>query len=144
MIDLKLPDKFIRQFMFIAFNDTVVNETVLKLYDTRVTGSVIPQHYVIMSTQTNTVDDRFKCGYRWNSSILLDVVTRYPSTGNTGSRVLAEDIVNRIRSTLSGGVNLGDGLNVINTRLDFPPDISSVSKNEVIFRKFVRVELEIN
>ena len=36
------------------------------------------------------------------------------------------------------------GLNVIVQKLDFPNDISSVTENENVFRKFIRVELTIN
>lgn len=143
-IILPLPDKYIRKAVYTLINDIVVNTNTIKCYDTRVTGSTIPQHYVLMTTQTNRVDESVKCGDRWDSSILLDIVTRYGATGNTGSRVLADDIAEAIRNLLETKLTLEGGLNVVTQTLDFPSDISSVTENENIYRKFIRIELTIN
>lgn len=144
MINLALPDKYIRKSLFDLINGIVVNSNEIKIYDTRITGASIPQHYVLMTTQTNSVDESVKCGYRWESSILLDIVTRYDSQGNTGSRLLADDITEAIRGLLENKLTLGGGLNVIKQDLDFPNDISTVTENEVIYRKLIRIELLIN
>lgn len=143
-ITLALPDKYIRKALYALINGITVNTNTINIYDTKITGSVIPSYYVLMSTQTNLVDESVKCGNRWQSSILLDIVTRYKSTGNTGSRLLADDITEAIRNLLETDLTLEGGLNVIDQKLDFPNDISSVTDNENIFRKLIRIELTIN
>ena len=100
MIQLPLPDKYIRKSIFDLCNGMVVNTETINFYDSRITGRIIPNYYVLFSTQTNGVDESSKCGYRWQSSILLDIVTRYPATNNTGSRLLVDDIANEIRNRL--------------------------------------------
>lgn len=144
MITLNLPDKFVRKALYTLLNNIVVNTQTIKIYDSRVTGNTIPSHYILMTTQTNQVDESVKCGDRWQSSILLDIVTRYSSTGNTGSRLLADDIADAVRNLLETKLTLEGGLNVIHQKLDFPNDLSSVTESENVFRKFIRVELSIN
>ena len=75
---------------------------------------------------------------------MLDIVTRYESTGNTGSRLLADDITESVRNLLEDNLILEGGLKVINQKLDFPNDLSSVTENENVYRKFIRIELSIN
>ena len=144
---LSLPDKFVRKAVYTLLGGAsgiTVNTKNVKCYDSRITGNTIPTQYILMTTQTNQVSERVKCGDRWNSSILLDIVTRYKSTGNTGSRVLADDIAEAVRNLLETNLTLEGGLNVITQKLDFPNDISSVTTNENVFRKFIRIELSIN
>lgn len=141
---LSLPDKEIRKAVFNLIEGISVDGETIKCYDTMVTGSTKPKHYVLMTTQTNRVNRNNKCGDRWESSILLDIVTRYSSPGNTGSRLLADNITDAIRALLEPKLTLISGLNVIDQVLDFPNDLSSSTKNENIFRKFIRIELTIN
>jgi len=144
MITLALPDKYVRKALYALINGITVNTQTINIYDSKITGSVIPKYYVLMTTQTNQVDESVKCGNRWQSSILLDIVTRYGSTGNTGSRLLADDIAEAIRNLLEADLALDGGLNIIDQKLDFPNDLSSTTENENIFRKFIRIELTIN
>jgi len=146
-ITLALPDKYVRKAIWTLLGGAsgiTVNTNTVKCYDTRVTGSTLPKYYILMTTQTNRVDEVVKCGDRWESSILLDIVTRYIGTGNTGSRLLADDIAEAVRNALETDLTLEGGLNIIHQKLDFPNDLSSVTENENIFRKFIRVELSIN
>ena len=143
-ITLSLPDKYVRKALFSLINGITVNSNTINIYDNRVTGSTLPSHYILMTTQTNRVDESVKCGDRWESSILLDIVTRYNSAGNTGSRLLADDIAETVRNLLETKLTLEGGLNVITQKLDFPNDISSVTENQNVFRKFIRIELSIN
>ena len=140
---LPLPDKYIRKALFALLNNIVVDTNVIRVYDTRVSGS-IPQAYILMTTQTNQVNRISKCGDIWQSSILLDIVTRYDSTGNPGNRELADNICEAVRNLLETNLVLDGGLNVLNQELDFPSDISTVTQNENVFRKFIRIELDIN
>lgn len=144
MITLPFPDKYIRKALYDLVNGVVVNGQEITIHDYKVTGSNLPNHYILMTTQTNAVSEAVKCGDRWQSSILLDVVTRYIGSGNTGSRLMADDITEAVRALLVDKLVLGNGLNIINQKLDFPNDISSQTDNENIFRKFIRIELTIN
>lgn len=143
-ITLPLPDKYVRKALYTLLNGITVNTKTINIYDSRVPGATIPQHYILMTTQTNRVDESVKCGDRWESSILLDIVTRYNGTGNTGSRLLADDIAEAVRNLLESKLTLGGGLNVIEQTLDFPNDLSSATDRENVFRKFIRIELSIN
>lgn len=142
---LPLPDKWIRKAVSDQINNIVVDTFTIPCFDSRVTGNVIPSHYVLMTTQTNSEDKRSKCGSRWQSSILLDIVTRYIATGNTGSRLLADNIANAVLALVNNlQLDVASGLNVIDQTIDFPPDISTVTENENVFRKLIRIELYIN
>jgi len=147
MITLVLPDKYVRKAIFTLLGGATgitVNTKTVKCYDSRVTAATIPSQYILMTTQTNRVDESVKCGDRWQSSILLDIVTRYSSSGNTGSRMLADDIAEAVRDLLETELTLEGGLNIIKQKLDFPNDLSSMTENQSIFRKFIRIELTIN
>ena len=139
-----LPDKWVRKSIYDAMNDMVISSTEIPFYDSRVTGSVIPPFYVLMTTQTNEVDKNNKCEWFWDSSILLDIVTVYGSQGNTGSRLMADDIADEVRSRINSiALDVGSGLEIITKTQSFPNDISTVTRNENIFRKLIRLEMTI-
>ena len=69
-----LPDKWVRKAIFSKLNNIVVDGNTIPCKDTRLTGSNIPQHYILMTTQTNQVDKANKCEFFWDSSILLDII----------------------------------------------------------------------
>ena len=142
-----LPDKWIRKAVFDRIHRLGVDfdgeEITIPCYDT-----IVPEkgknHYVLMTTQTNTEVPN-KCGNGWLSSILLNVVTRYPNTGNTGSRLLADDIANEILTELNDiSLDAASGLVIQTKTIDFPNDISSLTESENIFRKLIRYEFIIN
>ena len=142
-----LPDKWVRKAVWDAINDIIVDSVAIPCYDTHVTYNAQkdePQHYVLMTTQTNDVDKRNKCEWFWESSILLDIITSFSGAGNNGSRLLADNIADNCRSAL---VNLeldpSSGLEIVQETMNFPADISTDSGAEVLFRKFIRLELRI-
>ena len=139
MIDKPLPDKYIRKALY-----TLITSLNVPVFDYRVAGSELPNKYVLLSTQVNEVDRTTKCGYKWVSSILLDIVTRYQSAGNTGSRLETDELTEDIRFLLQDKLELEGGLDVLIQRLDFPSDIVSSYNNSNVFRKFIRVNLLIN
>lgn len=141
---IPLPDKYIRKAIFDLCNGIVVSGNTINVYDSRVTGSVTPNHYILLTTQTNVLSEGTSCGYRWESSILIDIVTRFYGSGNTGSRLLADDIAQEVLRLLDTNITLAGGLNVLMRRIDMPNDISSVTENENIFRKLIRLELLMN
>ena len=141
----QLPDKYIRKAVFNAVNNIVVDTLTIPAYDSRVSGNVIPQHFILMTTQTNQVNQMTKCGDVWESSILLDIVTTYDGSGNTGSRLLADNILDAVRNATNNLVlDVASGLVVQKQTQDFPNDIVTITENENIFRKLMRIELTIN
>ena len=86
-----LPNKWIRKQMFDLLNniDVVVefpSETqtyTIPCYDTRVSGVDSPNHYILLTTQSNEVDKNNKCEWFWESEILIDIVTIYPRGGKS-------------------------------------------------------------
>jgi hypothetical protein len=118
---------------------------VVKCYDSRVMADNDVTQYVLMTTQTNTVDKSTKCGNRWESSILLDIVTTFNGAGNYGSRLLADNILDKVRAlTDSLTLDVASGLEVVYQSQDFPNDLVTVTSTENIYRKFMRIELLID
>lgn len=139
-----MPNKWLRKAIKDQIDGIVVNNKTVNCFDTNVTGSVIPEQYVVLSTQSNDVDKSNKCEYFWDSDILIDIVTRYDSTGNTGSRLLADDITDQVRAlTDSLVLDAASGLSIIWQRQTFPNSLESQTENTIIFRNFIRISLKI-
>jgi len=138
-----LPDKYIRKAVYNAINGIVVDGEQILCYDSRVSGKGV-DNYVLMTTQSNEVDKRTKCGYDWQSQILIEVFTRYKLTGNTGSRLLADNILDEVRSLTDTLVlDVASGLDIVTQAQSFPSDLVSETSNEIIVRKFIRIEFLI-
>ena len=141
----QLPDKYIRKAVFNAVNNLVVDTLTIPAFDSRVSGNIIPQHFILMTTQTSQVDQMTKCGDVWQSSILIDVVTTYEGSGNPGSSLLADNIMDAVRNATNNLIlDVDSGLVVQKQIQDFPNDIVTITENENIFRKLMRLELTIN
>tara|TARA_R110000822_G_scaffold193752_2_gene332156 strand:+ start:69 stop:503 length:435 start_codon:yes stop_codon:yes gene_type:complete len=141
----RLPDKYVREAVYNRLSNLVVDGIDIPTYDSRVSGNVIPQHYILLSTQTNQVNKMTKCEDTWESSILIDIVTTYDGSGNAGSRLLADNILNNVRSYTNNLTLLpSSGLVVQKQTQDFPNDIVTITDNENVFRKLMRLELTIN
>lgn len=140
-----LPDKWVRKAVFDAINDIVVDTLTIPCFDSEVPEGLEVDHYVLMTTQTNTVDKSNKCEYWYESSILLDIVTSYSGVGNPGSRLLADNIADAVRSATDVlTLDVASGLVVLRQTQSFPNDVVTKTSVENIFRKFIRIELTIN
>lgn len=140
-----LPDKWIRKAVYTAINNIVVNTFTVPCFDTRVPKNDKRAFYVIMSTQSNEVDKSNKCEYRWQSQILLDVITSYDINGNTGSRKMADDILDAIKTATDSLVlDVASGLTIVTQNQSFPNDLVSITEKEIVFRKLMRIEFLIN
>jgi hypothetical protein len=138
-----LPDKWIRKAVYDVVNNITVDGNTIFCYDTRLTGKP-KDNYILLSTQSNEVDKRTKCGYDWQSQILIEVYTRYKLTGNTGSRLLADNIMNEVRNlTDSLTLDVASGLDIVTQIQSFPSDLESTTNNEIVYRKFIRIEFLI-
>lgn len=142
-----LPDKWVRKAVSDAIDGIVVGGLVIPCYDSHVTYNAQkdePEHYVLMTTQTNDVEKRNKCEWFWESSILLDIITSFSGHGNNGSRLLADNILDACRSALVGlTLDSSSGLEIVTETMNFPADITTDVGAEVIFRKFMRLEIKI-
>ena len=140
-----LPDKWIRKAVHTAINDIYVNTYAIPCFDTRVPKNDKRNFYVLMSTQSNEVDKSIKCEYRWESQIVLDVITAYDINGNTGSRKMADDILDAIKNATDNlTLDVASGLEIITQRQSFPSDLNTVTPNEIVYRKIMRIEFLIN
>jgi hypothetical protein len=139
------PDKWIRKALFDLLDGIIVDGETISLYDTRVTGVSIPDHYILMTTQTAEVDKSNKCEYQWDSTIVLDITTTYKRPGNPGSRLLLDNITEVVREELEVNLDLSDGgLSVDFQTLSFPSDITTVTQTEIVYRRPLRLILKIN
>lgn len=147
----QLPDKWVRKAIYDAINNLIVlneltNETIqIPCYDSRVTANGSKNYYILMSTQTSQVSKTNKCEDMYESSILLDIVTIYNGAGNVGSRVLADNILDKVRELTNDlTLDVSSNLTVLRQTQEFPNDIVSITKNQNVFRKLMRLELTIN
>ena len=139
-----LPDKYIRKAIYTAINNMVVDGYTIPCYDSRVVGQA-KDYYVILSTQSSNVAKDTKCGYKWESNILIDIITRYKLSGNTGSRLLADNIADKVRELTDNLVlDVASGLTIITQTESMPNDLVSTSDNVIVYRKFIRIEFLIN
>ena len=139
------PDKYIRKALFDMLDGIVVNTETINVYDTKVTGVADPDNYILLTSQTAEVDKANKCEYHWDSTIVLDVITKFARRGNPGSRVLVDDIIEEVRDQIvSTGITLGGGLTVMHYDFSVPNGFTDALDNEIIQRKIIRLELRIN
>ena len=146
-----LPDRWIRKALFEALTDEVVdysnvmnlNGSQIGIFDYR--GKSNFDKYILITTQSNLVDESVKCGDRWENITTLEVFVRYLGTGNPGSRLEADNILDEVRErTKSLVLDPASGLTIEDQTESYPNDLVTVTEDNNIFRKFVRYELLIN
>jgi len=143
-VNKNLPDKWIRKSIYDLINNITVDGKTIPCYDTNVTDQG-KDFYILISTQSSGQQKINKCEDQWLSTVLVDVFTRYRKSGNTGSRLFAENISDEVRRLTNGLVlDSGSGLNIVWQNTNFAPDISSSTKNEKVFRKLIQYEFLIN
>jgi hypothetical protein len=129
------PNKYIRKAIFDAVNATY------PCYDMQVTGKLNPTQYVIISTQDKEIDKATKCGNRWISYTLLDMVCIYNGAGNTGSRVANDDMENAILALIAN-ITIS-GYTVLNRTYEFPSNLDSSTSTQTVYRNFIRLILTL-
>jgi len=134
------PDKYIRGAVHALINGIVVNTKVIKCFDSRATNA--PMEYVLLTAQSKEVLKPNKCEYQFETSLLIEIYTKTTSSGNTGSRVLLNDIEQAVytlllpKLTVAGFENLTQNITFENS-LDTPTD------TELISRSFMRLNLTL-
>jgi len=129
------PSKHVRLALYNAINPEY------PCFDSQVTGNVDATQYVVISTQDKEIDKASKCGYRWISYTLLDIIKIYEGSGNVGSRLVNDDMENEILSLIQN-ITI-DGYTVVNRRYEFPSNIVTSNSTQTVYRNFIRVILTL-
>jgi len=133
----QLPDKWVRKAIFDGLNDSQIDSEVIKVYDYRVPIKKAPKVYILMTSQTSTPDRGNKCVIPYTSIIRLEVVTQFASSGNTGSRLLADNTMQLVIDWFNGTdlIDNSSGFILSKKNIDFGTDIQTTLSNYSIFRK---------
>lgn len=136
------PDKLIRKAVFDLTNNIVVNTKTIKCFDSRVTGNANLTEYVLLTAQTKEVEKNTKCEYRWTTSLLVEIYTKTSSAGNSGSRVLLNDIEQAIYTLLEPKITVTSFVN-LTQNITFETQLETITDTENIFRSFLRLNLTL-
>ena len=134
------PDKFIRKAISDNINHIVVSGKLLPCYDSRATNA--PSNYVLLTAQTKEVLKETKCEYEWETSTLIEIYTKVTSSGNTGSRVLLNDIEQAIYTLLNPKLTVA-GFTNITQNITFENSLETITDTEIIFRSFLRLNITL-
>lgn len=136
------PDKFIRKAVHDKINGIVVNTKTINSYDSRLTGNANKNEYILFTAQTKEVEKSTKCEYRWTTSLLIEIYTKSSSSGNSGSRVLLNDIEQAIYTLLLPKITV-NGFQTLTQNITFETQLETVTDTENIFRSFLRLNLTL-
>ena len=134
------PDKFIRKAISDNINNIVVSGKIIPCYDSRATNA--PSNYVLLTAQTKEVLKETKCEYEWGTSTLIEIYTKVSSSGNTGSRVLLNDIEQAIYTLLLPKLTV-QGFTNITQNITFENSLETITESEIIFRSFLRLNITL-
>lgn len=134
------PDKHIRKAIFDKINNIVVSGKTIPCYDSRATNA--PSNYVLLTAQTKEVLKETKCDYEWETSTLIEIYTKVSSSGNTGSRVLLNDIEQAVYTLLNPKLTV-PGFANITQNITFENSLETITDTEIIFRSFLRLNLTL-
>ena len=134
------PDKYIRKAIFDKINNIVVSGKTIPCYDSR--GTNAPSNYVLLTSQTKEVDKATKCGYRWETMLLIEIFTKVTSSGNTGSRVFLNDIEQAVYTLLLPKLTVA-GFENLTQNITFENSIDTPTDTELISRSFLRLNLTL-
>lgn len=136
------PDKQIRKAVFDLTNNIVVSSKTIKCYDSRVTGNAEINEYILLTAQTKNVLKPNKCDYEWETSLLIEIYTKTSSAGNSGSRLLLNDIEQAVYTLLYPKITVSGFVN-ITQNITFESQLETVTDTENIFRSFLRLNLTL-
>ena len=134
------PDKHIRKAIFDKINNIVVSGKTIPCYDSRATNA--PSNYVLLTAQTKEVEKSNKCDYEWETSTLIEIYTKVSSSGNTGSRVLLNDIEQAVYTLLNPKLTVA-GFTTITQNITFENSLETITDTEIIFRSFLRLNITL-
>jgi len=136
------PDKHIRKAVSDAINNLVVSGKTIKCFDSRVTGNANLNEYILMTAQSKDVVKNTKCEYEWEVSLLIEIYTKTTSAGNSGSRLLLNDIEQAVSDALNPKLTIA-GFTNITQNITYESQLETVTDTENIFRSFLRLNLTL-
>ena len=134
------PDKHIRKAIFDKINNIVVSGKIIPCYDSRAKNA--PSNYVLLTAQSKEVLKETKCEYEWETSTLIEIYTKVSSSGNTGSRVLLNDIEQAIYTFLNPKLTVL-GFTNITQNITSENSLETIPDTEITFRSFLRLNLTL-
>ena len=134
------PDKLIRKAVHDQINGITVSGKIINSYDSRLTGNEDKLQYVLLTAQTKEIEKNTKCEYRWTTSLLIEIYTKTSSAGNSGSRVLLNDIEQAIYTLLQPKITVTGFVN-LTQNITFETQLETITSTENIFRSFLRLNL---
>ena len=136
------PDKHVRKAVYDQINNIVVSSKIINCFDSRVSGNADLSQYVLFTAQTKEIEKSTKCDYRWTTSLLIEIYTKTSSAGNSGSRVLLNDVEQAIYTLLSPKLTIS-GFTNLTQNITFEQQLETVTDTENIFRSFLRLNLTL-
>ncbi len=136
------PDKYIRKAVFDLTNNIVVSSKTIKCFDSRVTGNADLTEYILMTAQTKEVLKETKCEHEWETSLLIEIYTKTSSAGNSGSRVLLNDIEQAVIDLLNPKITIA-GFTNITQNITYETQLETITDTENIFRSFLRLNITL-
>lgn len=133
------PSKYLRKAFFDALTGLVIDTISIPVFDERITGNIVPKHYILLSTQTKSQNKYTKCGDRWDCSILIDIITTYPATANTGSKLLVDNIEEAVIN-LENSIILGGGFKINDRQLVSSDSVPVIGTTTNVFRQLIRFQ----
>ena len=137
------PDKRIRKALFDMLNNIVVNTKTIKCYDMRVSQNENIDNYILLTSQSKERNKANKCEYRWDCSILIEIFCKTTSNGNNGSRVLLNDIEEKVNEFLDTNFTVSQ-FEVLTKNWNTEAQLETITEFEIITRSFVRLDLTLN
>ena len=92
---LENPDKWIRKAIYEPL--AILNIPVFEVRQ----GQNANNPYVLITTQSKSIQKGNKCAYNWDSNVTIEIIQRIVKTGNTASKVAINDIENQILSVIN-------------------------------------------
>jgi len=136
------PDKYIRKAVYDLVSNIVVNDKIIPCFDSRMSGNADVMNYILMTAQTKNEDKATKCGNRWETSLLIEIYTKSSSAGNSGSRLLLNDIEQAVTDLLNPKIVIA-GFETLIQNITFEASLETVTDTENIFRSFLRLNLTL-
>jgi hypothetical protein len=134
------PDRYIRKAVHEKINGIIVSTKLINSFDSRALNA--PKEYVLLTTQSKEVEKANKCSYRWESSLLIEIYTKSTSSGNTGSRLLLNDIEQAIYTLLIPKL-IVENFETLTQNITFENQLETITDTEIIFRSFLRLNLTL-
>lgn len=144
MIAKALPDKWVRKAVYDRVNGQVVDGDPIPVYDYR-SGQNRPSRYVIMAAQANDYDPFALCGKRWEHVLNIECYSRVPSSGNPGSRLACDDIVDMVLDNLQDlTLDVASGLTIVRYNVTLLSDFYEDDGQDIVASKIVQLNATIN